>query len=235
MMHRPIITLILSGTALAVFLLWPSSHAEQTSNTAQETISSLLLTNSASGSTNTTNESLSPAPKESAVVIPIENFFSRVTKKPFGIYITAATSPVSPERFHGYHSGADAEATTAEAKTNVDVVAVADGQVVYSGSLSGYGGIVIIAHTVNGEKVLALYGHLRLSSLTVKKNDLVTKGDRLAYLGTGYTAETDNERKHLHFAVIKGWTITYNGYVQTQKELDAWHDPVAWLKKHGAN
>jgi len=234
-MYRPIFSVIIIGTALAVFLWWPSPDTEQTSNTAQETIPSLLLTNSLPGSTNTTNESLSPAPEESAVVVPIENFFSRVTKKPFGIYITAATSPVTPERFQGYHAGTDAEATEDDAKADIAVMATADGKVVHVGRVGGYGGVIILQHTINNEKVLSLYGHIRLSSATVEKNDIVKKGEQIAFLGTGYTAETDSERQHLHFAVIKGWTITYKGYVQTQKELDAWHDPGTWLKKNGAN
>lgn len=43
------------------------------------------------------------------IVLPIAEFEKRITKKPFGIYITPQNSPVQPERFTGYHTGVDVE------------------------------------------------------------------------------------------------------------------------------
>ncbi len=167
------------------------------------------------------------------IVVPIENFFSRVTKKPFGIYITPKTSPVQPEKFTGYHTGADAETTASEATTDVPIYSIADGTVVFAGHVNGYGGVMMIQYTINGETVTALFGHLRITSFTVKKGDKATTGQKIAVLGTGYSSETDGERKHLHFGIIKGANINYKGYVQTKGELSAWDDPIAWLHRNG--
>lgn len=175
--------------------------------------------------TNSTN----PSP---AVVEPIANFATRVTKKPFGIYITPKTSPIQPEKFTGYHTGADAETTAAEADQNTPIFAIASGSVVFADHVNGYGGVMIIKHTIGGKKLLSLYGHLRISSFTVTVGKTVTPGQRLAYLGTGFSSETDHERKHLHFGLINGWTITYKGYVTTKSALSSWMNPASWLAAH---
>ncbi len=172
-----------------------------------------------------------PAP---SVVLPLEDFFSRVTKKPFGIFITPSTSPVQPEVFHGYHTGADAETMPEEQTIDIPVRAIADGTVTRVAVIRGYGGVVMIRHTVGDETVTALYGHLRLSSVTLKQGDAVHVGDTIAVLGTGFTTETANERKHLHFGLRDGVSTETRGYVSRQSDLAAWLDPVAWLQAHGA-
>lgn len=71
------------------------------------------------------------------------------------------------------------------------VVAVADGEVVYSGSgLVGYGNLVILKH---GGEFLTAYGYNR--SLMVEEGDRVSAGDRIAEMGT---AVGDNGTR-LHF------------------------------------
>lgn len=166
----------------------------------------------------------------SPAVLPIADFYQRVTKKPFGIYITPATSPVQPERFKGYHTGADAETTTAEHKSDVPIYSVAAGTVVLARYVSGYGGVIMITVTVNGKTYTTLYGHLRQSSFTVTLGTTVTKGEKIAVLGTGFSSETDGERKHLHFGVLQGSSTNVKGYVSTKSQLSPWEDPVAWLK-----
>lgn len=64
------------------------------------------------------------------VAFPIADFEGRITKKPFGIYITPQNSPVQPERFSGYHTGDDAE--YGDVAADVPVYAVYDGQIVLS-------------------------------------------------------------------------------------------------------
>ncbi|MFH0829201.1 MAG: DUF2079 domain-containing protein [Candidatus Kerfeldbacteria bacterium] len=167
------------------------------------------------------------------VALPIADFFSRITKKQFGQYITPQNSPIQPERFKGYHTGVDAEIVTGEEKTDVPVYSSADGTVVYVNYVSGYGGVVMIQCDVSGETVTALYGHVRLSAVTVKKGDAVTAGQKIAVLGTGYSKETDGERKHLHFGLLKGASLNVKGYVQSSSVLSAWYDPAVWLKDHG--
>lgn len=153
---------------------------------------------------------------------PISNSLSRITKKPFGIYISSATSPVQPEKFTGYHTGTDFETTAAEANITIPVRAVCDGTVRYKGTVEGYGGVVILNCTISGGDVTVLYGHIDIASATFANGDTVTKGDFVANLGAGYSAQTSGERKHLHLGIHKGSSIEYRGYVQNQSELAGW-------------
>lgn len=155
---------------------------------------------------------------------PVANFKEGITKKPFGIYITPKTSPVQPERFTGYHTGVDIE----ESQNNsveISVFAIADGEVVYSGWVSGYGGVLGLKF----DKYFALYGHLLVTSLP-KVGAKVTKGEKVGVLGKGNTSETDFERRHLHFGIITSSTFDLRGYVQTKSELSNWLDPVIFFE-----
>jgi len=158
---------------------------------------------------------------------PVADFEARITKKPFGIYVTPQDSPVQPEHFTGYHTGADSE--YGDVDGDVPVRAITDGEVVVSRTAQGYGGVMVIRHKTDGKTFLALYGHLKPSSM-LKVNTNVATGDQIGILGKGFTSETDGERKHLHFAIINGTTPTIRGYVQTKAELSGWEDPVEFLK-----
>lgn len=180
------------------------------------------------------NTNTPPAP-ESSVVLPIKDFYSRVTLKHFGTYITKANSPVQPERFSGYHAGSDAEATSASEKNiDVPIYAAADGKILLRKTVSGYGGVVMVESKVDSETVTFLYGHVRLSSIVKTVGQTVKKGEKLGVLGTGYSSETDNERKHLHFAILKGSSTKLSGYVTSKSALSPWYDPEVWLKERGA-
>jgi len=157
---------------------------------------------------------------------PIKDFQKRITKKFFGTYITPQNSPVQPERFTGYHTGVDVEYQ--DVTDDVPVLAIADGIVKYSAWTSGYGGAVAISHIINGEAVLAIYGHLNPDSM-IKKEEKVKGGQQIGILGQGYSQQTDGERKHLHFALHKGTTINLRGYVADQKSLEQWLDPLKIL------
>lgn len=79
-------------------------------------------------------------------------------------------------------------------KPGDSVIASAGGKVVYSGSgLRGYGKLVIIKHDAN---YLTAYAHNQ--QLLVKEGDSVTKGQRIAELGS-----TDADRPKLHFEIRK--------------------------------
>ena len=67
---------------------------------------------------------------------------TRVTKKPFGIYITSGNSPVQPEKFAGYHTGVDFETTAAEAGIDIPVPVFCDGKLLLKKSANGYGGVI---------------------------------------------------------------------------------------------
>ena len=86
-----------------------------------------------------------------------------------------------------FHTGLDIPASYGE-----DVVAAADGVVITSGWVRGYGNTIMISH---GSGLVTLYGHN--SSLTVPNGVSVKKGQVIAKIGsTGYS--TGN---HCHFEV----------------------------------
>lgn len=158
-----------------------------------------------------------------SVIPPIAEFQKRITKKSFGTYITPTNSPVSPESFTGYHTGVDVE--YADVTSDVPVSGIADGLVVTSESISGYGGVMVIKHEIKGRTLYAIYGHLRPASM-LKAETTVTKGEKVAVLGTAFSRETDNERRHLHFGVALSNTIL--GYVSTSDRLNSsWINPLS--------
>lgn len=158
-----------------------------------------------------------------ALAYPIGDFKHRITKKFFGTYVTPNNSPVQPEKFTGYHTGVDVEYTDID--TDVPVYAIADGTVLLARWASGYGGVIAIQHTINGQPVIAIYGHVNPSQLP-KVGAKVTKGQQIGILGKGYSNETDGERKHLHFGLVKGTTVNLLGYVPNKSQLSAWIDPL---------
>ena len=189
--------------------------------------------NTSPNSPQTSSQTPTPQPSPSAATsqisasgldFPIAEFKQRITKKPFGIYITRENSPIQPERFTGYHTGDDVEYQDVTA--DVPVYAVLDGRVVLSETASGYGGVFMIEIQLDGAAHTILYGHIRPSSLP-KVGQNVSKGEQIGLLGTGYSAETDGERRHLHFAVLPDNRIDIKGYVQNKSELSGWIDPLS--------
>jgi murein DD-endopeptidase MepM/ murein hydrolase activator NlpD len=173
-----------------------------------------------------------PTPAAAAVfVAPLNDALSRITKKPFGLYVRPGDSPVSPERFQGYHAGVDFETTVAEQGTDVVVRAICTGSLLVKKWASGYGGVAVQACRIGTQDVTVVYGHLRLASVDVALKQEVKQGERIGLLGTGFSAETDGERKHLHLGVHKGTAIDIRGYVQTKTELDQWIDVRQYLAK----
>ncbi len=100
-----------------------------------------------------------------------------------------------------FHSGIDIPAPSGS-----NVIAGASGIVIHSGSLGGYGKVIMVDH---GDGIVTLYAHN--SSLIAQNGQSVNKGDTIARIGsTGMSTGP-----HLHFEVRK------NG---------AYQDPIAWLK-----
>ena len=150
----------------------------------------------------------------------------RITKKKFGTYVTPKNSPVSPEKFTGYHTAVDFEYD--DITTDVLVTALNDGEVVYSGSVSGYGGVVVINHNINGTNYNVIYGHLDPNGL-IGVGDQITARQVIGTLGQGFSTETDGERKHLHLGLYKGSDINLKGYVSDKADLVNWADPATVL------
>lgn len=157
--------------------------------------------------------------------IPLTNWFERITKKPFGILIVPETSPVQPEKFSGYHTGTDFEVIENEIESEVEVLAICDGEVVESKYVSGYGGVLIQSCEIYDKKILVLYGHIDLSipkSRTSSKN--IKKGEIVSILADDQSYSSGGERKHLHLGIIRGTTINYKGYVESESSLSNWLD-----------
>ncbi|NTW13678.1 MAG: peptidoglycan DD-metalloendopeptidase family protein [Candidatus Moranbacteria bacterium] len=164
-------------------------------------------------------------PNADGFVPPLVRAGERVTKKPFGIFVAKATSPVRPERFSGYHTGTDFETFPVETDVEVSVSAVCSGKLLSKRIASGYGGVAVQSCIHNGTSVTIVYGHLRLSSIAVSVGGMISAGDPIGTLGKGYSTETDGERGHLHLGIHKGDGSDIRGYVSSKAELTGWIDP----------
>jgi len=157
------------------------------------------------------------------LAFPINQFKERITKIPFGLYVSPENSPVGSKRFIGFHTAVDVEYE--DVVDDVPVFAINDGIITLSREAAGYGGVFILETEIGGQPHSALYGHIRPSSLP-KVGQSFKKGDFLALLGTGYSPQTDNERRHLHFAILKDNGSNILGYVKNEAELSGWINPL---------
>jgi hypothetical protein len=90
--------------------------------------------------------------------------------------------------------------------TNGDkIFSIGDGTVARAGASSGYGYAIYILHKIGNDEYTSVYGHMPLDSIDVKQNDLVTKGQHIAYIGN----EGTSTGFHLHFELWKG-NIAFN-------------------------
>lgn len=182
-----------------------------------------VITNEASNLNSAPVDTEERPVEKTELIEPVNEFKERITKKPFGIHITSATSPVQPENFNGYHAGVDVEYE--DVADEVIVRAVTAGKVVSAKWVSGYGGVLVLRHEINGEELLVLYGHLD-PDLMITIHAEVLASQQIGVLGEGGTNETDGERKHLHLSFIKGTGVNLRGYVSSESGLNAWYDPL---------
>lgn len=211
----------------SLFLWWKFSGRSATSGAGQVLLESSCVQPDAFWG----DQSIGPAQvgEKPSIVAPISGALSRVTKKPFGIYITPKNSPVQPERFQGYHTGVDFEVTPDEQIADVPVVALCDGTLLMARPASGYGGVAVQSCTLGEQTVTVIYGHISLASMRVTPGSELQVGDFLANLGVGFSRETDGERKHLHLGIHKGDGVNIFGYVQRKGDLASWIDPATIL------
>ncbi len=200
----------------------PTLSPSPISTVTPTSIASLLPTDSATSPV-VANSSLIP---QSHLVPPVADFKSRITKKFLGTYVTPQNSPVQPERFTGYHTGVDVEYE--DVTDDVPVKAIADGTVLKSSWVSGYGGMLVVEHTLEGKPRAVVYGHLDPNRLP-KVGSTLRQGDTISYLGKGHTHDTDGERRHLHFAILQTNAINVRGYVATKEALNQWLDPLTFF------
>ena len=170
-----------------------------------------------------------PAENPDIFTPPLTRAAERVTKKYFGMYITPGNSPLSPERFTGYHTGTDFEIFPNELDIAVAVRAICDGVLKLKEYAGGYGGLAVEACELKGEPITVIYGHLKLLSISAENGDSLKTGDVIGILGADQSQETDYERKHLHLGIHKGTEINIRGYVATEAETENWLDPCQYV------
>ena len=171
-------------------------------------------------------DAAAPSGPSPEILPPLADPAGRLTKKGFGLWVSPGHSPVSPERFTGYHTGLDFETFPAEQDIDVEVSAVCAGPLLLKKRASGYGGVAVQACRLGGRDVTVVYGHLALASIAAKAGDELAAGQAIGRLGRGFSAETDGERKHLHLSIHLGKTLDIKGYVQDQAALAGWLDPA---------
>lgn len=162
-------------------------------------------------------------PVNDVLTLPIAEYGERLRYKAFGEYIQ--------DRFRGYHVGDDIEYE--DESKEVPASAIANGTIKYIGRVDGYGGLIIVKHNINAKTIHSLYGHLDLSSSTLKEYDTVAKGQFLANLGNNKSVETDGERKHLHFALYEGNDVRLGGYESSANKVGSWINPYDFFSTNG--
>ncbi|MBM4569189.1 peptidoglycan DD-metalloendopeptidase family protein [Rhodococcus hoagii] len=99
------------------------------------------------------------------------------------------------------------------------IYAVGDGVVTEAGPADGYGNWVIIRHTIDGQIVDSLYGHMEDGHVYVQAGDQVKAGQHIADVGNaGWSSGA-----HLHLGMYPGGWAPGQGV-----------DPMPWLSKFKA-
>ncbi|MBK7820950.1 MAG: M23 family metallopeptidase [Tessaracoccus sp.] len=147
-----------------------------------------------------------PAVVSSRVVFPLPEG-TWVLTSPFGM----RTHPITGER--KLHTGTDFAAPD-----GTPILAAADGVVTVAEFSGGYGGLIVIEHTIDGQTVATAYAHMWQHGIHVHAGDRVSAGQHIGDVGSSGMSTG----AHLHFEVRPGGT--------NSEAIDA----AAWLNQHGA-
>ena len=135
---------------------------------------------------------------------------------PEGTWVVTSEFGYRSDPFTGetsYHSGLDLGAAD-----GTPILVAADGTVTVAGFSGGYGGLIIVEHTINGQTVATGYAHMWQHGIHVSVGDRVRAGQHIGDVGSSGRSTG----AHLHFEVRPGGT---NG-----EQID----PAAWLNQHNA-
>jgi len=171
-----------------------------------------------------------PLKAEPKLALPLSAALERVAKKPFSLYVTPNNSPVKPEKFTGYHTGVDFEIMPGEENKDIAVSAVCAGKLLLKKSAAGYGGVAVQSCKLDNQGITVIYGHLKLSSISLKVGQAIAPGEKIGLLGKGYSSETGGERKHLHLGLHKGAGINLLGYAKQKSQLAGWLNALDYLQ-----
>jgi peptidoglycan hydrolase CwlO-like protein len=99
-------------------------------------------------------------------------------------------------------------------RSDVPIVAAADGVVIDSYFSSSYGNVVFIAHSIDGQVFTTVYAHMEVRH--VSSGAVVSKGQQIGIMGnTG-----DSQGQHLHFEMHKGsWNNSKSNAVNPLKYI----------------
>jgi len=237
-MKKIFFLVLIFGVFTLLFLLYPKKGvAPVQTESSQNLNQNLPLKQNISSNSNSEkkqnknsnqnqNEAVLP---QSDLYPPLDRVAERVSKKTFGLFVTKKNSPIQPERFQGFHTGIDLEVFAEELKIDVPVLAACSGQIKMKKRATGFGGVMVTSCKLEGQDITAVYGHLKLESVSKNVGDSVQVGEKLGILGAPYSDETDGERKHLHFGFHKGTVVNILGYVQNETELKNWINPCVYF------
>ncbi|EYT56768.1 peptidase M23 [Leucobacter sp. UCD-THU] len=147
-----------------------------------------------------------PVPETSRIVFPL----------PEGTYTSTDSFGWRSDPFTGereFHSGSDLAAAD-----GTPISAIGDGRVTVAEFSAGWGGLIIVEHTVGGERVASYYAHMWQDGIYVTAGETVTAGQHIGDVGSSGRSTG----AHLHIEIRPGG--------QGQPPVDA----VEWLSQHGA-
>lgn len=160
----------------------------------------------------TTSSTVTPAgivgatSSSSRVVFPLPEG-TWVLTSPFGMRMHPVTGECK------IHTGTDFAAPD-----GTQILAAADGTVSTAEFSGGYGGLILIEQTIDGQTVATAYAHMRQHGIQVTPGDQVRAGQHIGDVGSS----GDSTGAHLHFEVRPGGT--------DGEAIDA----AAWLNHDGA-
>lgn len=103
------------------------------------------------------------------------------------------TDPFTGES--AFHHGTDFAAAD-----GTPILATADGLVVLAGYISGWGNMIVLEHTVGGQRVASVYLHMWDTGIHVSAGQTVTAGDWIGDVGSSGRSTGP----HLHFEIRPG-------------------------------
>lgn len=112
------------------------------------------------------------------------------------------------------HNGVDiAQAGDATGKP---IFAARDGKVVAAGPADGFGNWIVIKHTVDGQEIDTLYGHMYDDGVLVRVGDEVKAGQQIGKIGNN----GQSFGAHLHFGMWLGDLLSGTGKFVNPEEYD---------------